>query len=160
MILQTLYFTPSTGIYHSISYLTCLVFIPLFTFNFNSFLHLQSHQIIHPFFSLFQGMVASIPNAIQAVFHTFHKEKFSSSFRLLPIFKILVLLIQILSKSTVKQFTIFCFCCQKYSLALEFSYWSVYHHCLKICPFLTTILIINGLMSPISQRHCAELPWL
>lgn len=110
------------------------------------------------FFSLFEGMVASIPNAIQAVFHTFHKEKFSSSFRLLPIFKILVLLIQILSKSTAKQFTIFCFFCQKYSLTLEFSYWSVYHHCLKICPFFTSSLIINGLMSPISQRYCAELP--
>lgn len=122
MFLLTLYFTPSTGIYHSISYLTRLVFIPLFTFNFNSFLHLQSPQIIHLFFSLFEGMVASIPNAIQAAFHTFHKENFSSSFRLLPIFKILGLLIQILSKSTVKQFTIFCFCCQKSSLTLEFSY--------------------------------------
>lgn len=126
------------------------------------FLHLQSHQIIHFFFffSLFEGTVASIPNAIQAVFHTFQKENFSSSFRLLPIFKILGLLIQILSKSTVKQFTIFCFCCQKDFLTLEFSYWSVYHHCLKICPFFTSILIINGLMSPISQRYCAELPWL
>lgn len=104
-------------------------------------------------------MVASIPNAIQAAFHTFHKENFSSSFRLLPIFKILGLLIQILSKSTVKQFTIFCFCCQKSSLTLEFSYWSVYHNCLKIGPFLTPILI-NGLISPILRRHCAELPWL
>lgn len=162
MFLQTLYFTPSTGIYHFIFYLTRLVFIPLFTFNFNSFFTfaVSSNHSLFFFFSLFEGTVASIPNAIQAVFHTFQKENFSSSFRLLPIFKILGLLIQILSKSTVKQFTIFCFCCQKDFLTLEFSYWSVYHHCLKICPFFTSILIINGLMSPISQRYCAELPWL
>lgn len=161
MFLLSLYFTPSTWIFHSISYLTSLIFIPLFTFNFNFFFNICKFIKPFTFVNLFEGIVVNIANAIQTGFHTFCQGEFFKFIQFLPIFKILGPLIQILSENAVKAVY------HLISLLLPKRLPHFQVQLLKrlsLLPenllFFTSILTIKGLMFPISQRYCVQFPWL
>lgn len=89
--------------YHSTSYLADLVFIPLFTFNFNGFFFTFARSSNHSPLSIF--LSAALPTLLMQFllgFTLLARQKSSSSSKLLPVFKILAPLLQILSESTMK----------------------------------------------------------
>lgn len=103
MFLLSLYFARSTWMYHSTSYLADLVFIPLFTFNFNGFFFTFARSSNHSPLSIF--LSAALPTLLMQFllgFTLLARQKSSSSSKLLPVFKILAPLLQILSESTMK----------------------------------------------------------